>query len=113
MFVDGAFVPELSDLRRSMPGVTHLLAGSELRAATAGRADASPCKVEPADDPRVALNTAFVARRRGDPRGARSRASTSRSIWCSSTAATDATAVFARSLVVVEQGAQVDADREP
>ena len=59
MFVDGAFVPELSDLADLEPGLSirslaqALAAGDPLVAAHLG-------KVVPTDDVAVALNTAFM-----------------------------------------------------
>jgi Fe-S cluster assembly protein SufD len=104
VFVDGAFVPELSDLAALEPGLTirsmaqALAAGDPLIAAHLG-------KVAPAGDVAVALNTAFM----GD--GALIRvgkgAALSRPIHLVFAYAGERPAsVFARSLVVIEDGAR-------
>ena len=110
MFVDGAFVPELSDLAGLEPGLAirsmaeALAAGDPLVAAHLG-------KVVPTDDVAVALNTAFMgdgALIRLGGRGA-GAADPSGLCQCGERPA----AVFARSLVVIERGRPRDAGREP
>ena len=103
VFVDGAFVPELSDLAGLEPGLTirsmaQALAGSD------PQVTAVLGKLVPTDDVAVALNTAFM----GD--GAVIRvgqgAALARPIHLVFVNAGETpAAVFTRSLVVVEQGA--------
>src|SRR5260370_14813037 len=104
VFVDGAFVAELSDLADLDPGLTigsmaaALAAGDPLIAAHLG-------KVAPSDDVAVALNTAFMGD--GALIAIAAGAMLSRPIhlvfgnWGERPAA-----VFPRSLIVVEQGAR-------
>jgi Fe-S cluster assembly protein SufD len=104
VFVDGAFVPELSDLAGLEPGLTirsmaQALAGSD------PQVTAVLGKLVPTDDVAVALNTAFM----GD--GAVIRvgqgAALARPIHLVFVNAGETpAAVFTRSLVVVEQGAR-------
>jgi Fe-S cluster assembly protein SufD len=105
-FVDGAFVPELSQLAAPEPGLT-------IRSMAAALADGDPLvaahlgKVVPvADDVAVALNTAFM----GD--GAlihvAADATVERPLHLVFAATGDKpAAIFTRSLVVVEKGARV------
>lgn len=103
VFVDGAFVPELSDLAKLESGLTitsmaAVLASGDARAARLGR-------VVPTDDPAVALNTAFM----GD--GAvieiAPGAAVERPIHLVFAATGDKpAALFTRSLVVVGRGAR-------
>jgi Fe-S cluster assembly protein SufD len=104
VFVDGAFVPELSDLANLEPGLTigsmaaALAAGEPLVAARLGR-------VVPSDDVAVALNTAFM----GDGAVIRiaARAMLARPIHLVfGNSGQRPAAIFARSLIVVESGAR-------
>jgi Fe-S cluster assembly protein SufD len=104
VFVDGAFVPELSDLAGLEPGLAirsmgeALAAGNPLIAAHLG-------KVVPTDDVAVALNTAFM----GDGALIRvaARTALSRPIHLVFAYAGERpAAVFARSLIVIEEGAR-------
>jgi Fe-S cluster assembly protein SufD len=105
VFVDGAFVPELSDLAALDAGLTvgtmaDALARSD--ALVTGRLG----KVAPTDDAAVALNTAFM----GDGAVIRvaAGASVDRPLHLVFAATGDKpAALFTRSLVVVEQGARV------
>jgi Fe-S cluster assembly protein SufD len=105
VFVDGAFVPELSDLAALDPGLTissmadALAKGDALVTSRLG-------KVAPADDAAVALNTAFM----GDGAAIRvaAGASVDRPLHLVFAATGDKpAALFTRSLVVVEKGARV------
>jgi Fe-S cluster assembly protein SufD len=104
VFVDGAFVPELSDLAGLEPGLT-IRPMAELLAASDARLIGHMGKVVPSDDVAVALNTAFM----GDgavvhvPAGA-ALARPLHLVFVN--AGGDAAAVFARSLVVIEKGAR-------
>jgi Fe-S cluster assembly protein SufD len=104
VFVDGAFVAELSDLADLEPGLTigsmaaALAAGEPLIAAHLG-------KVVPSDDVAVALNTAFM----GDGAVIRigAGATLARPIHLVfGNSGLRPAAIFARSLVLVEQGAR-------
>src|SRR6185295_4756111 len=105
VFVDGAFVPELSDLAALDAGLTigtmaDALARGE--ALVTGRLG----KIVPTDDAAVALNTAFM----GDGAVIRvaAGASVERPLHLVFAATGDKpAALFTRSLVVVEQGARV------
>ena len=105
MFVDGAFVPELSDLAGLSAGLT---VGTMADALTRGDSLVTERlgKILPTDDAAVALNTAFM----GD--GAVIRvakgASVERPLHLVFAASGEKpAALFTRSLVVVEQGARV------
>jgi Fe-S cluster assembly protein SufD len=104
VFVDGTFVPELSDLAGLEPGLAirsmaeALAAGDPLIAAHLG-------KVVPTDDVAVALNTAFM----GD--GALIRVAVGMALTrpihlVFAYAGEQPAAVFARSLIVIEEGAR-------
>jgi Fe-S cluster assembly protein SufD len=105
VFVDGAFVPELSDLAALDPGLTiGTMADALARgdALVTGRLG----KVAPTDDAAIALNTAFM----GDGAVIRvaAGASVDRPLHLVFAATGDKpAALFTRSLVVVEQGARV------
>ena len=105
VFVDGAFVPELSQLDALEPGLTiqsmaqALATGDALVTARLG-------KVVPADDVAVALNTAFM----GDGAVIRvaAGATLERPLHLVFAASADKpAAIFTRSLVVIEKGARV------
>jgi len=105
VFVDGIFVPELSQLEALEPGLTiqsmaaALAAGDPLVTARLG-------KVVPADDVAVALNTAFM----GDGAVIRvaAGATLERPLHLVFAASGDKpAAIFTRSLVVIEKGARV------
>ncbi len=104
VFVDGAFVAELSDLAELEPGLTigsmaaALAAGEPLIASHLG-------KVAPSDDVAVALNTAFM----GDGVVIRiaARGALARPIHLVfANSGLRPAAIFARSLIVVEEGAR-------
>ncbi len=104
VFVDGAFVAELSDLADLEPGLTigsmaaALAAGEPLIASHLG-------KVAPSDDVAVALNTAFM----GDGAVIRvaARAALARPLHLVfANSGLRPAAIFARSLIVVEEGAR-------
>jgi Fe-S cluster assembly protein SufD len=104
VFVDGAFVPELSDLARLEPGLT---IRSMAQALVAGDHDllVHLGQVVPTDDVAVALNTAFM----GD--GALIRVAQGAALaqpihLVFVNAGKEAASVFVRSLVVVEKGAR-------
>jgi Fe-S cluster assembly protein SufD len=105
VFVDGTFVPELSDLAGLEAGLS---IGSMARALAAGdpALAAHLGKVVPTGDIAVALNTAFM----GD--GALIRVAAGAALarplhLVFVNAGTEPAAVFVRSLVVIEQGARV------
>jgi Fe-S cluster assembly protein SufD len=104
VFVDGAFVPELSDTSALEPG----LAVGSLAAALAGEGDGQLAahlgKLAPASDVAVALNTAFM----GDGVVIRvaAGATTERPLHLVFTASDTPAATFVRSLIVVEPGAR-------
>ena len=60
MFVDGAFVPELSDLADLEPGLTIGSMAQRARRPTIRSSSAHLGKLVPTDDVAVALNTAFM-----------------------------------------------------
>ncbi|HWF94853.1 MAG TPA: Fe-S cluster assembly protein SufD [Xanthobacteraceae bacterium] len=104
VFVDGAFVAELSDLAALEPGLTigsmaaALAAGDPLIATHLG-------KVAPSDDVAVALNTAFM----GDGAVIRvaARATLARPLHLVfANSGLSPAAIFLRSLIVVEHGAR-------
>jgi Fe-S cluster assembly protein SufD len=104
VFVDGAFVPELSDLAGLEPGLT-IRSMAQALAAGDPQVTALLGRLVPTDDVAVALNTAFM----GD--GAVIRvaqgAALARPLHLVFVNAGDTpAAVFSRSLVVVEQGAR-------
>src|SRR2546423_59938 len=104
VFVDGAFVPELSDLAQLEAGLT---VQTMSRALAEGDAFVSARlgKVMPTGDPAVALNTAFM----GDGAVIRiaAGAATERPLHLVFAATGDKpAALFTRSLVVVEKGAR-------
>ena len=104
VFVDGVLVPELSDLGRLEVGLT---IGSMAQALTAGDRDllAHLGRLVPTDDVAVALNTAFM----GD--GALIHVAPGAALaqpihLVFVNAGSEAASVFARSLVVIEDGAR-------
>jgi Fe-S cluster assembly protein SufD len=104
VFVDGAFVAELSDLADLEPGLTigsmaaALAAGEPLVAAHLG-------KVAPSDDVAVALNTAFMGD--GAVISIAARATLARPIHLVfGNSGLRPAAIFPRSLIVVEDGAR-------
>ena len=104
VFVDGAFVPELSDLAGLEPGLTirsmaqMLVAGDPRLAARLG-------KVVPTDDVAVALNTAFMGD--GAVIHVAAGAALARPIHLVFVnAGGEGASVFVRSLVVIEKGAR-------
>jgi Fe-S cluster assembly protein SufD len=103
LFVDGAFVPELSDLADLEPGLT---IGSMAQALAAGdRIVERLGKTVPTGDTAVALNTAFM----GDGavvRVAAGVALTRPIHLVFANAAPEPAAVFVRSLVIIERGAR-------
>jgi Fe-S cluster assembly protein SufD len=104
VFVDGAFVPELSDTAALEKG---LAVGSLAAALTGGDADltAHLGKLAPASDVAVALNTALM----GDGAVIRvgAGATIERPLHLVFTASEKPAASFVRSLMIVEQGARV------
>jgi Fe-S cluster assembly protein SufD len=104
VFVDGAFVPELSDLAALEPG---LAVGSLAAALAADDADltAHLGKLAPASDVAVALNTAMM----GDGAVIRvsADATIERPLHLVFAASGKPAASFVRSLVIVEHGARV------
>ena len=104
LFVDGAFVPELSDLADLEPG---LAIGSMAAALAAGDADvaAQLGTIVPTDDIAVALNTAFMGD--GAVIKVAAGAMLARPIHLVfANSGLRPAAVFTRSLVVVERGAR-------
>jgi Fe-S cluster assembly protein SufD len=103
VFVDGVFVPELSDLRDLEPG---LAIGSLAQALTDGDPTlaAHLGKLAPANDIAVALNTAFM----GDGAVIRiaAGATIERPLHLLFVVSDKPAATFVRSLVVIEQGAR-------
>jgi Fe-S cluster assembly protein SufD len=104
LFVDGAFVPELSDLADLEPGLS---IGSLAQALTTGEPELAEHlgKVVPTDDVAVALNTAFM----GDGAVIRVAAGVALArpihlVFVN--AVREPAAVFVRSLVIIEQGAR-------
>ncbi len=104
VFVDGAFVPELSDTAALEQGLT---VGSLAAALTGNDADltAHLGKLAPASDVAVALNTALM----GDGAVIRvgAGATIERPLHLVFTASEKPAASFVRSLMIVEQGARV------
>jgi len=104
VFVDGAFVPELSDLGELEPG---LVVGSLAQALTEGDpvAAARLGKLAPANDAAVALNTALM----GDGAVIRvaSGATIERPLHLLFVASEKPAATFTRSLVTIDHGARV------
>ena len=104
VFVDGAFVPELSDTAALEQGLT---VGSLAAALTGNDADliAHLGKLAPASDVAVALNTALM----GDGAVIRvgAGATIERPLHLVFTASDKPAASFVRSLMIVEQGARV------
>ena len=104
VFVDGAFVPELSDLGELEPG---LVVGSLARALTEGdpAAAARLGKLAPANDAAVALNTALM----GDGAVIRvaSGATIERPLHLLFVVSDNPAAIFTRSLVTIDHGARV------
>ena len=105
VFADGAFVPELSDLRSLEPGLTirtmaqALTAGDPLVTAHFG-------KVAPSDDVAVSLNTAFMSD--GAVIHVAAGVTVERPLHLVFAAAgEDPASIFTRSLVVIERGARV------
>jgi Fe-S cluster assembly protein SufD len=105
VFVDGAFVPELSDTASLEPGLT-IRSMAQALAASDPLLSEYFAKVAPSDDPAVALNTAFM----GDGAVIRVAAGVTleRPLHLVFVAGgEEPAAVFTRSLVVIEQGARV------
>jgi Fe-S cluster assembly protein SufD len=104
VFVDGAFVPELSDLRELEAG---LVVGSLAQALTDGDpvVAARLGKLAPASDAAVVLNTALM----GDGAVIRvaSGATIERPLHLLFVASDKPAAIFARSLVTIDHGARV------
>jgi Fe-S cluster assembly protein SufD len=104
VFVDGAFVPELSDLRDLESG---LVVGSLAQALTDGDSvvAARLGKLAPASDAAVALNTALM----GDGAVIRvaSGATIERPLHLLFVASDKSAAIFTRSLVTIDHGARV------
>ena len=104
VFVDGAFVPELSDLRELEAG---LVVGSLAQALTDGDpvVAARLGKLAPANDAAVALNTALM----GDGVVIRvaSGATIERPLHLLFVASEKPAAIFTRSLVTIDRGARV------
>jgi Fe-S cluster assembly protein SufD len=104
VFVDGAFVPELSDLRELEAG---LVVGSLAQALTDGDpvVAARLGKLAPANDAAVVLNTALM----GDGAVIRvaSGATIERPLHLLFVASDKPAAIFARSLVTIDHGARV------
>ena len=104
VFVDGAFVPELSDLRELEAG---LVVGSLAQALTEGDpvAAARLGKLAPANDAAVALNTALM----GDGAVIRvaSGATIERPLHLLFVVSDNPAAIFTRSLVTIDHGARV------
>ena len=104
VFVDGAFVPELSDLRELEAG---LVVGSLAQALTDGDpvVAARLGKLAPANDAAVALNTALM----GDGAVIRiaSGATIERPLHLLFVASDKPAAIFTRSLVTIDHGARV------
>jgi len=104
VFVDGAFVPELSDLGELEPG---LVVGSLAQALTEGDpvAAARLGKLAPANDAAVALNTALM----GDGAVIRvaSGATIERPLHLLFVVSDKPAAIFTRSLVTIDHGARV------
>ena len=103
-FVDGTFVPELSDLHDLEPG---LVVGSLARALT----DSDPVvaarlgKLAPANDAAVALNTALMGD--GAVIGIASGATIERPLHLLFVASDKSAAIFTRSLITIDHGARV------
>jgi Fe-S cluster assembly protein SufD len=104
VFVDGAFVPELSDLRELEPG---LVVGSLAQALTDGDpvVAARLGRLAPANDTAVALNTALM----GDGAVIRVASGTTieRPLHLLFVASDKPAATFTRSLVTIDHGARV------
>jgi Fe-S cluster assembly protein SufD len=104
VFIDGAFVPELSDLREFEPGLT---VGSLAKALTDGDpvVTARLGKLAPASDAAVALNAALM----GDGAVIRvaSGATIERPLHLLFVASQKPAATFIRSLVTIDHGARV------
>ena len=104
VFVDGIFVPELSDLHDLEPG---LVVGSLAQALT----DSDPVvaarlgKLAPANDAAVALNTALMGD--GAVIGIASGATIERPLHLLFVASDKSAAIFTRSLVTIDHGARV------
>ena len=103
VFVDGAFVPDLSDLRELEAG---LVVGSLVQALTDGDPEVAARlgKLAPANDAAVALNTALM----GDGAVIRvaSGATIERPLHLLFVASDKPTAIFTRSLVAIDHGAR-------
>ena len=104
VFVDGALVPELSDLDRLEPGLS-IRSTAQMLAAGDPRLTADLGKAVPSDDVAVALNTAFM----GD--GAVIHVAAGAALaqplhLVFVNAGSEGAAVFVRSLVVIEKGAR-------
>ena len=104
VFVDGAFVPELSDLRELEAG---LVVGSLAQALTEGDpvAAARLGKLAPANDAAVALNTALMVD--GAVIRVASGATIERPLHLLFVVSDNPAAIFTRSLVTIDHGARV------
>jgi Fe-S cluster assembly protein SufD len=103
VFVDGVFVPELSDLRELEPGLTVASLAQALSTGDAALA-AHLGKLAPANDIAVALNTAFM----GDGAVIRiaAGATIEHPLHLVFVVSEKPAATFVRSLVVIEEGAR-------
>jgi Fe-S cluster assembly protein SufD len=103
VFVDGAFVPELSDVAALEPGLTIKSLAAALAAEDAAL-NAHLGKLAPASDVAVALNTALMGD--GAVIGIAAGATIERPLHLVFVASQKPAATFTRSLVVVESGAR-------
>ena len=111
VFVDGAFVPELSDIAALEPGLAvGSLADALVRRRSAARRASRQARAGKRRRGRAQYRA--DGRRCGDPHRRRLRPSSGRCICCSSPR-TKPAATFVRSLVVVEARRARHADREP
>jgi Fe-S cluster assembly protein SufD len=101
VFVDGAFVPAISDLSGLEPGLTIRSLADALRSGDAQTRQIG--NVVPSDDPALALNTSFMSDGALVHVAAGSRIA--RPLHLVFVTASDNTSMFPRSLVVVENGA--------
>ena len=105
VFVDGVFVPELSDLANLSPGLTIRSMAQALAAGDPLVADISARSCRPTAKALIALNTALM--RDGAVIHVAKGATVERPIHLVFAATGDkAASVFTRSLVVIEQGAR-------
>jgi Fe-S cluster assembly protein SufD len=105
VFIDGTFVPELSE-QTAIPGVTFTsLAGALARSDGDGKGVLSAGMLGPGEDVAFALNTAFMSD--GAVIHIAENATVAKPIHLVFVHSSEATAVFARSRVVIEAGAEV------